>query len=120
MIRGIGIDVVEIERIIDMLERYGERFKKRFFSPEEISIVDGLPQKMAGRIAGKEAVFKAISPSEIGLRWREIKILEKDGKPVVSLSGRTFKVSQEKGIKTLHLSISHTSNIAAAVAVAED
>jgi len=119
MIVGIGIDVLEIERVNDMLKRYGERFKRKFFSSEEMDIVKELPQKMAGRIAGKEAVYKALSPSEIGLRWREIKILEKNGKPVVSLSGKTLEVSNEKGIKALYISISHTSNLAVAVAVAE-
>jgi len=119
MIIGIGIDVLEIERVVDMLQRYGERFRKRLFSSEEMEIVKNLPHRMAGRIAGKEAVYKALSPREMGLRWKEIRILEKDGKPVVSLSGKTLKVFEEKGIKTLHLSISHTSNLAIAVAVAE-
>ncbi len=119
MILGLGIDEVEIERVIDMLERYGEKFKKRFFSDEELHIVGNFPQKMAGRIAGKEAVYKAISPGQIGLRWREIKILEKDGKPVVFLSGKTREISEKTGIKNLHISISHTSTLAIAVAIAE-
>lgn len=118
MIFGIGIDVLEIDRVMDMFERYGERFKKRFFSEEELYLLDDIASKMAGRIAGKEAVYKALSP-QIGLRWREIGILEDKGKPIVRLSGKIRKFSEEMGVKKVYLSISHTSNLAVAVAVAE-
>lgn len=119
MIGGVGVDILEIERVEDMLRRYGERMKKRFFNEDEMTSLPEGVHHMAGRIAAKEAVYKALSPSGLGLRWREIIIFGETGKPFVKLSGKTEEAAVKMGMRTIHLSISHTSSFAVAVAIME-
>ncbi len=121
MIKGIGIDIVEISRVKDMNRRYGERFRRRFFCKEELEMLPKLNPDtyFAGRIAAKEAVYKALSP-DIGLRWKEIIIKEDEkGKPMVSLSGDTLRFARKKGIKRIFLSISNERFYVIATAIAE-
>jgi len=124
MIIGIGIDIIEVDRIAESYKRFGERFLKRILKPEEIEYC--LSNKnpapfIASRFAVKEAVSKAFGTG-IGskLGWQDIEVKkEPSGKPYVVLHGNGIKLMEELRAKKLHISISHTENYATAVAVLE-
>ncbi len=92
MIRGIGIDIIEIERIAKALERHGEQFRRRLFTPTErqkeaILSPPALAIHYAGRFAAKEAVVKALGTGFHGIDWHDIEILsDPQGKPTVQLA----------------------------------
>jgi holo-[acyl-carrier protein] synthase len=119
VIRGLGIDIIEIERIRESIERKGADFLNRLFTQAEqeycFRFKDAIPH-FAGRFAAKEAVAKALGTG-FGehLSWKQIEILnDAAGKPVVFLS----KDLQEKyNNPHLLIAISHSSHYANAVAV---
>ncbi|SHH50926.1 NAD(P)H-hydrate epimerase [Caloranaerobacter azorensis DSM 13643] len=121
MIKGSGIDIIEIDRIKKAVEN--EKFIKRIFCEEEIEYF--LKRNMnirtiAGMFAGKEAVSKALGQGIRNYKWTDIKILHDNlGRPFVVLSGNAENVSRELGIENIQLSISHCDTYAAAFAVAE-
>ena len=114
----IGVDLIEIERIRDALARYGDTFKHRCFTEAEREYCDSKPnppQHYAGRFAAKEAVGKALG-SGVYFTWREIEIRGRP-KPGVHLSGRTAQVAERIGAGRIELSMTHSRDLAAAVAV---
>ncbi len=116
----VGIDLIEIERIRRALERY-PRFKERVFTEAERAYCDSRAnpvESYAGRFAGKEAVGKALG---FGVRftWREIEIAGRP-KPSVRLSGRTKAWSERAGAGAIDLSMTHSRELAAAIAVVVD
>ena len=115
MIVGIGVDLVDIARFERTIERT-PRLRERLFAPAE----QVLPlRSMAARYAAKEALIKALGGSD-GVHWIEIEITpEASGRPWFTLSGSTAAVVAERGITTLHLSMSHDAGLAAAYVVAE-
>jgi holo-[acyl-carrier protein] synthase len=123
-ILGIGIDAVEVERIKVLLERYGNRFLSKVFQPEEIGYCMRQPnpeQHLAVRYAVREAVAKALGTGfGMGVRWSDIYVVrEANGVPKVRLQGMAAKLAFEKGVERVWISLSHTQNIAIAVAVLE-
>lgn len=120
MIFGIGVDLVEIERIKQILAR-NERFINKILTESEISLCPASEMKkaefVAGRFAAKEAVVKALGTG-IGksVGWKDIEILKLD-------SGKPYIVLNQKGILNeefkLHISISHTKNLALAKVIIE-
>src|SRR5271154_147593 len=102
MIVGIGIDIVNIERIEKLLEKSGEQFLKKIFTPEEIKIAEKYKGKkyaayFAKRFAAKEAVVKAFGTGIGKIEFREISVeKEKSGKPVIKLKGKAKKLSGKK------------------------
>ena len=124
MILGLGIDVIEIQRIREALDRHGDHFIRHVFRDDEQSEVPEGGARYAfyaGRWAAKEAVSKALGTG-IGERcnWTDIRIRRgHGGKPRIELSGRGRRTADEMGIATLHITISHEGNIACAAAVAE-
>jgi holo-[acyl-carrier protein] synthase len=115
----VGVDLIEIARIRDALERYGESFKKRCFTEEERAYCDSKPnpaQHYAGRFAAKEAVGKALG-SGVYFTWKEIEVRGRP-KPGVYLSGRTAAWAAKVGAGRIELSMTHSRELAAAVAVA--
>lgn len=124
MIAGIGIDLVCIPRMEKILEKWGDRFKKRVFSASEIEYSES--RKMSGRhfagsFAVKEAFFKAIgSASEYSVRIGDIEVLrDKYGKPYIALHGETKLAAEQIEISSIHTSISHDGEYSAAVVVLE-
>jgi len=117
-IEGVGVDVIEIDRVRKALERWGSSFEKRILSPQEISPKKDLLQKavfLAGRFAAKEAIFKSLG---INPCWHKVLILTgKKGEPVVSLSSDVLD-NTEKNVKRVLVSISHCKKYALAQAVA--
>jgi holo-[acyl-carrier protein] synthase len=117
----VGVDLIEIERIRRALERHGEGFKRRCFTDDERAYCDSKPnppQHYAGRFAAKEAVGKAIG-SGVYFTWKEIEIRGRP-KPCVVLSGRTAAWAEKVGAGRIELSMTHSRELAAAVAVVVD
>ena len=113
----IGIDLIEIERIARALERY-PGFRERCFTEAERTYCDSRanpPQHYAARFAGKEAVGKALG-SGVRFTWREIEIAGRP-KPGVRLSGRTLAWAERVRAGEIDLSMTHSGELAAAVAV---
>lgn len=124
MILGLGIDVLEIQRMRKALDRYGEHFIRHVFredEQEEAPEGESRYAFYAGRWAAKEAVSKALGTG-IGERcnWTDIRVRRtKGGKPRIELSGRGRQTARELGIAHLHITISHEGRIACSAAVAE-
>jgi holo-[acyl-carrier protein] synthase len=124
MILGIGTDIIEVARIRSSHERFGERFLNRILLESEISYC--LSHKdpgpfIAARFAAKEAVSKAFGTG-IGasLGWLDIEVRRKEsGEPYVNLHGKGVELMAARGGRALHLTISHTTQHANAVAVLE-
>ncbi len=118
----VGTDLIEIERVRRALERYA-RFRERCFSEAERAYCDSRPdpaQSYAGRFAGKEAVGKALGVGVArAFAWREVEIVGRP-KPAVRLRGRLAARAQELGVGAIDLSITHSRELAQAVAVASD
>jgi holo-[acyl-carrier protein] synthase len=117
----VGVDLIEIERIRRALAQHGETFKERCFTPAERAYCDSKPnppQHYAGRFAAKEAVGKALG-SGVYFTWKEIEIRGRP-KPGVHLAGRTAAWARRVGIARVELSMTHSRELAAAVAVTVD
>ena len=115
----VGVDLIEIERIRRALDRHGEDFKERCFTEAERAYCDSKPnppQHYAGRFAAKEAVGKALG-SGVYFTWKEIEIRGRP-KPGVHLTGRTAAWAERVGAAHIELSMTHSQELAAAVAVA--
>ena len=115
MIVGIGIDVVDVARFGETLERT-PALKERLFTPDERA----LPlASLAARFAAKEALAKALgAPS--GLQWLDCEVIKDDeGRPIFELSGTVQARAVSLRTSTIHLSLSHDAGIASAVVVAE-
>ena len=118
-----GIDLVDRPRIEQMVERHGERFIDRVFTPKEQAYADANKDKMeklAGRFAAKEAVLKLMGTGWRGkIAWTDIEVVNNAaGQPEVALSGEVERLAEKLGIKHISVSITHTANFAIASAVA--
>jgi holo-[acyl-carrier protein] synthase len=122
-IHGIGIDVVEVGRIASAIERQGERFLARIFTPEErryCEVHKRPAPHFAVRFAAKEAVSKALGTgigANAGLLEMEV-VRSETGAPSVRLSGAAEVFAREHGISEVRISLSHTEGFAAANAIA--
>jgi len=124
MARGIGIDAVEIERIRRSRERLGPAFEERILAPAELSLLrkSVTPDPfLAGRFAAKEAVMKVLGTGWAkGVRFRDIEVLkDSDGVPVVHLEGDAAVRAKSLGIRQILVSITHTNDLAMAMAQGE-
>lgn len=112
-----GLDVVEIERIRCAIDRFGDRFLSRVYTPAELKLFKGRLPQLASRFAGKEAVMKALGG---GISWREVEILAAEsGKPQVLLSGRAEAKAKKLGIKRFVISLTHSKTEAMASVIGE-
>ena len=124
MILGTGIDIIEVERIRASFEKFGERFVNRILHPAEIAYC--LSHKnpapfIAARFAAKEAISKAFGTG-IGaaLAWHDMEIHRKEsGEPYVVLHGKGKELLEKRNARAVLISLSHTQNYAAVVAVLE-
>jgi len=106
---GHGIDMVEIERVERVLQRWGPRFLNRVYTDAEVRFCRGRVRELAARFAGKEAVMKALGTGARGVCWREIEILpNRRGAPLVYLCGRARARAEELGLDGLAISMSHS------------
>jgi len=114
----VGVDLIEIERIRRALDRHGDGFRSRCFTFLEREYCESRanpPQHYAGRFAAKEAVGKALG-SGVHFNWKEIEIRGRP-KPGVYLTGRTARYAMRTGAGRIELSMTHSRELAAAVAV---
>lgn len=122
MIIGIGTDVIEVSRIAEALEKYGEQFERKVFSDSEIAYCRRTPRRMAeryaARFAAKEAFSKAIGTGiRMGTRWRDIVVRHHiTGQPWLDLHG---SAAERCAGMTLHLTLTHTDSLAVATVVIE-
>ncbi|MBI3851033.1 MAG: holo-ACP synthase [Verrucomicrobia bacterium] len=124
MILGTGIDIIEVERIRTSFEKFGERFVNRILHPAEIAYC--LSHKnpapfIAARFAAKEAISKAFGTG-IGasLGWHDMEICRKEsGEPYVVLHGKGKELLEKRYARAVLVSLSHTQNYAAVVAILE-
>lgn len=100
--------------------RSGQRFLERVFTPRERRLCGGRPWRLAGRFAAKEAVLKAVGTGLRGFSWQQIEVLADDlGAPEVICHGSFARALDERGVRRIHLSITHSKEYAAAQAVLE-
>jgi holo-[acyl-carrier protein] synthase len=122
---GVGIDLVDLERIRSLLADKGERALARFFSEGERSYLASRPDATghaAARIAAKEAVYKALQsiPGARAIGWREIEVSrDEDGRPAILLHGLAARLSQERGGLHIQISLTHSATAAGAIALVE-
>ena len=122
MVESVGIDLVEIYRIEEAINRYGEKFTDRVFTPWEIQYCRSKINPMlsfAGRFAVKEAVFKAVGTGFAdGVKWKSVEVVnDRKGRPQVRL-GKAIR--DHIGDKNIVISLSHTKEHAIAAAVLVD
>jgi holo-[acyl-carrier protein] synthase len=113
MIIGTGVDITEVRRLKQAVEKWGDAFLNRLFTADELENAKtrgSLYQHLAGRFAAKEAIFKAMGDADLG--WKDVQIInDKEGRPCCSiLNGRGKNCD-------VHISISHVKSYATAFAV---
>jgi holo-[acyl-carrier protein] synthase len=123
MVVGVGLDLVEIERVERMIQSLGDRMYARLFSPGEASYIRGKPlpaQHAAVRLAAKEAAFKALAGNDLArtITWRDVEVVsDARGIPSIRLHGAAEDRARELGVTRIHVSLTHTHTTAAAVVV---
>jgi len=115
----LGLDLTPVARVQEILERWGERFLMRVFSPGELNRARRHPrafaEHVAGRFAAKEAAMKALGTGWRGLTFREISIRrDPRGKPRLELHGRALDRARALRVRSAEVSITHTDELAAA------
>ncbi len=116
----VGIDLIEIPRIVHVLSRFPQRFKQRVLTPHEQRYCGDRVERIAGRWAAKEAVSKVLGLGVRGVGWREIEVLpDRAGKPHVYLHDRAALRAAALGLTGVSVSITHERSMAAAVALGE-
>ena len=124
MVIGVGIDMIEISRIAEALRRRGDRFRDRVFTIDEIAYCESVGSKhasYAARFAAKEAAMKALGKGWFdGISWIDIETTRSEsGSPGLRLFGGALDRFRELGGKRIHLSLSHSRDLAIAQVVME-
>jgi|SRR5579885_2268502 holo-[acyl-carrier protein] synthase len=124
MLVGTGIDLVEIERVAHSIERYGDRFLNKVFTPEEIAYCQrkkNSAESFAARFAAKEAGAKALGTGiQYGISWKEIEVRRDPGqRPTLHFSGRAQEFAERLGVARVSLSLTHTAMLAVASVMLE-
>ena len=116
-----GVDIIEISRVRQVLDRYGQRFLDRVFTPAEIEYCRGRAPNLAARFAAKEATMKALGTGFRGVGWRDIEVVRKQsGAPSIELHGRAELRARRLGLQEMALSLSHSREYAVASVVAQN
>ena len=122
MIDAVGVDIADVKRIKNALDRWGDRFVTRTFSSREAEYCrrhrdEAL--RFAARFAAKEAFIKCLGSAR-GIRWNEIELLnDRSGKPLFRISEGIRKKLEKRNVGKIHVSISHTAEYAVAFVVFE-
>jgi holo-[acyl-carrier protein] synthase len=125
MIVGTGVDLTEVHRIAETIQRYGDRFLNRVFTPEEIRYCQSkrnFAERFAGRFAAKEAAMKAIGTGvSRGVTWTSVEVARQpQGRPTIVFSGMAQEIANQLGVRRVSLSLSHTADLAIAHVILED
>ncbi len=114
-----GVDAIEIERIREVLDRYGSHFLDRVYTAGEQARSGGRAEELAARFAAKEAVSKALGTGMRGVLWKEIEVVnDLRGKPLVRLHGAAQRRATELGFTDIDVSLTHSRDLAIAFVVA--
>ena len=122
MIKGHGVDIIKVNRVERMLNRFGQRFKVRIYTEEEIDYcmtASNQVESFAARLAAKEAVYKVLSRELETVCWQEISVQMEDCIPTIYLNGYAKEAAEGLGIEFWHLSLSHERDYALASVIAE-
>ena len=125
MVVGLGTDITEVPRVARSIERFGDRFLERVYTPGEITYClarkKSAAQSFAARFAAKEAAFKALRTGwRGGLSWHHVEVTSTEaGAPLLQLSGYARTLFDAMGATHAHLSLSHTSEHAVAQVIFE-
>lgn len=126
MVLGVGTDLIEIKRVQASIDRFGERFLERLFTPGEIAYClrkrVHSAESFAARFAAKEAGAKALGTGiSRGISWKEIEVRREAGeRPTLHLSGRASERAAAMGVRRMQLSLTHSQALAMAVVIVED
>jgi|SRR6476469_5547167 holo-[acyl-carrier protein] synthase len=124
MIVGTGIDIAEVPRIAESIQRFGDRFLKRIYTEGEIRYCDSKANRVeryAARFAAKEASMKALGTGwSRGVRWRDIEVYRQPGsRPTIRFHGKAAEFAARLNAKNVSLSLSHTEEQAIASVILE-
>jgi holo-[acyl-carrier protein] synthase len=124
VIVGTGVDLAEVARIRQSVERFGKRFVDRIYTPLEIAYVEPKVnrfERYAARFAAKEAGMKAIGTGwKHGVTWHDFEVANQPGgRPTLRLSGRAAEIARKLGVRQVHLSMTHTAVLGMAFVVLE-
>ncbi|MGA6986718.1 MAG: holo-ACP synthase [Terriglobales bacterium] len=125
MIIGTGVDIAEVPRVRESIERFGARFLRRIFTEGEIQYCEGKARRFesyAARFAAKEAGMKALGTGwSHGVRWRDIEVVRPKGqRPTIKFHGEAAAIAARLGTKNIALSLTHTSDEALAHVILEN
>ena len=125
MVVGLGIDIVQNERIQSIVDKWGDKFLTKVFTDYELDFIKKHNQKMqryASNYAVKEAFVKALGTGfRHGIRFHNIEVKRDDlGKPFIELAGTTKEFADGRGINKIHTTISHEKDYSVAVVIFED
>jgi holo-[acyl-carrier protein] synthase len=125
MVLGLGTDLIETRRVQESINRFGDRFLERIFSPGEIAYCKrkkNAAESFAARFAAKEAGAKALGTGiSRGVTWKEFEVKrETSGRPSLHLSGRAAELAGAMGVRRIQLSLTHSREFALAVVVVEE
>ncbi len=126
MIVGSGVDLAEVPRIREAIERFGDRFVRRVYTAAEIAYVErrraGRFERYAARFAAKEAGMKAIGTGwRHGVRWQDFEVANlPSGKPTLRFHGKAAEFAERLGVKNIALSLTHTAETGLAVLTLEN
>ena len=125
MIVGTGIDIAEVPRIAQSIERFGNRFLQRIFTGGEIRYCDSKAnraERYAARFAAKEAAMKALGTGwSHGVRWVDCEVVRlPGGRPSIHFHGKAGEIAATLGVKNAALSLSHTAEQAIAQVILEN
>ena len=119
-IMGLGVDLVEIDRVRGLFDRYGEAFRRRCFTDHEWEYANRFRDpsaRLAARFAGKEAVMKSLGTGWRHLRWTDVEITG-GGRPRAVLTGRAVERAGMLGVTEVLVTITHTRDQAVVMAIA--
>lgn len=124
MIVGTGVDIAEVARIQAAVDRFGERFLNRVFTPDEVRYClskVNTAERLAARFAAKEAAMKAIGTGlRQGVTWHDVEVIRFPGqRPRLRFTGKADEFAKSLGCKRSHLSLSHTAEQAIAHVILE-
>ena len=124
MIVGSGVDLCEVPRIQQAIERYGEKFLTRIFTPAEIAYADrkaNRSERYAARFAAKEAGMKALGTGWTGgIAWRDFEVTNlPSGRPTLRFHGKAAEIAAKLGVRNIALSLTHTPEQAMAMVLLE-
>ncbi|MEW5985211.1 MAG: holo-ACP synthase [Chloroflexota bacterium] len=118
---SVGVDLIEVTRLEQAAARYGERFYRRCFTPQEQAHCQGDAARLAGRFAVKEAVAKALGTGIGDFTWTDIEIINDErGKPQLILYNKAKETADRLGLRRWAISLSHTATHAIGFAIATE